>query len=135
MNIEKLREAVAWVKEQDELSEDERIWNQEMWIKVANFSDEDNRVDLSDGACGTAMCVAGKIVWDAGYREYRTAFRGSRDVSYVVVDGIERAIPDLAREILGIDTWEGLALFSAANTAQRIEEEAKKLADKYGHRL
>lgn len=55
-NLEPLRKALKWAKM--EALQPESHWNQNLWVGTEDYEGEE--------ACGTTMCLAGKIVWDAG---------------------------------------------------------------------
>lgn len=140
MNIEVLREAVAWVKQQEELARDRRAWDQTIWLRADDdgIIVADDRVEVPEHACGTTMCLAGKIVWDAGYRVYEPDSDPLDTWAMFYIadgDGASVRIEDVAAEVLGVRQHETEELFYAGNGASEIESEAKSLAHKYGHEL
>ncbi len=73
VNVPLLRKVVEWVEEQDRLANMgmPSRWNQAEWMTYSPKLREDiiaAQLDSSDPLCGTAMCVAGKIAFDAGWK-------------------------------------------------------------------
>lgn len=114
-NVPLLRKAVEWVEEQDQLPEG-RVWYQGAWF---------TRFEGTPW-CGTAMCIAGKVALDAGWKQRPGT--GSR-----VIRGLEESSAhEVARDLLGLRDWEAERLFSGGNDAFDIRREAERIA---GERL
>lgn len=114
-NVPLLRKIVEWVEEQDQLPEG-REWYQGGWFTIKRDAPW----------CGTAMCVAGKVALDAGWKQRRGT--GSR----VVRDNEEGSANDVARDLLGLNDWQAEQLFSGGNDVIDIRRFAEKFA---GERL
>jgi hypothetical protein len=121
-DIPLLRKYVEWVEEQAARPVAERDWFQGSWVSPR-------------AACGTAYCVAGRVVTDAGYHfvihhPVRLPFDEITEVRFGD-DPIEQ-VDHVAQRILGISDEQAYELFLGSNSAQRIREIAEKIA---GERL
>ena len=131
-NIPLLRKTVEWVEEQAALADTKRRWYQGTWweveVDVANAQQ-----DMNDPLCGTAMCFAGKVAYDAGW----TPILSEQDGEYRYADeatknGVTQSISIVAQDLLGIDDEQASDLFSGSNNASRIRQIAEYIA---GERL
>lgn len=142
-NIPALREVVEWVEEQESLPSTESEWRQIVWAQLTNSGP--NREP-----CGTAFCVAGKVVhshgyqilfddetWDAGlcappatpvnYTERGTITTEERRRITEDPNNYE-SIDVQAAEILGLDQEQARLLFAASNSAEMIRDLAEEFA-------
>lgn len=167
-NTELLKELVEWVEHQDSLpvEDPERKWNQHAWaaikeelIQYTQDSGYLGRIVLEikeesrdPNVCGTAYCVAGKVVVDAGYKFLFDDYDGMatmavpKDVTVLYnEDGVtvgydERmrlnalafasTVDEIARDLLGISKDEAQQLFAASNTSSDIRMVAERIAGK-----
>lgn len=130
-DLARLRKAVDWVDEQAAKTRGGE-WYQARWrTKLYAYSDED--------ACGTAYCLAGHVVQEAGadwlsddYLAATPDEAGSSDRW-----GSQQAVfvADRARRLLGITEDEGSDLFGALNTPDRIRTAAERIAARVGETL
>lgn len=120
-NIPLIRKYVEWVEAQEKLQHG-RQWYQGNWfLDITKEIQEDG---FEQWSCGTACCVAGKVVMDHGWLPYSE--------SYVEKDGEKRIVWILAAELLGIDHDDADRLFDGDNDARRIREIAEEIV---GERL
>lgn len=120
-NIPLLRKIVEWVEEQDALPEAVREWDQASWYQ-----------EHGEFSCGTTMCVAGKVVIDAGWKPVDVDEDEDGTTSECTKDGQQSLIQDVAADLLGIDEDDAYSLFHLTNTAQDIRQRAERIA---GERL
>lgn len=115
INIPLLRKVVEWVEEQEALSTGKRQWKQMIWFERNNW-------------CGTRCCVAGKVAllegWEPVWEENETA--------RVEKDGEVQGVALVARDLLGLNSFQADRLFAARNTAADVRYYAEQLA---GERL
>jgi hypothetical protein len=138
-NIPLLRKYVEWVEEQAQLPELHREWHQGWWIvdveernRYREATNSSRGQFRDPNVCGTAYCVAGKVVTDAGYKPVYSFTFGTGNIGEVA-DGEETyGISELASELLGVTYEDGNRLFASHNTAQDIRKVAEEIA---GERL
>jgi hypothetical protein len=90
INVPLLRKVVEWAEEQANLSPEDRIWRQQVWI----LTDSELMTD-ADPYCGTTMCIAGKVALDAGWYPDFGAIGGNDETHYashVIKDGQRRSV-------------------------------------------
>lgn len=145
-NIPLLRKYVEWVEDQDALEEHLREWSQWSWaIKVEAWLDEDQyeqRIQeiLEPDTCGTAYCLAGKVVADAGYKFiwqsgeaagcYDPKDYPNEDFPPSFNDPKVSTVRDMATALLGLDSSQTYRrqdqdLFEGDNTAEDIRRIAE----------
>lgn len=122
LDVPLLRKVVEWAEAEAARPIEECEWNQELWA-VAGVEIE--------RTCGTAFCVAGKLISDADGADSLNALSG--------VGCIQRGA-----ELLGVssqDVWsqgrydEPQGLFAPGNTIADVRAEAAELARLYGEVL
>lgn len=118
-NIPLLRKVVEWVEWQDQLEEGKE-WYQGTWFHQNYFAEEE--------WCDSAMCVAGKVVTDAGW----VLVKQDLSRSLVAKNGYMEAVWDVAAELLGLDDITAGNLFDGGNEAHDIRRIAEEIA---GERL
>ena len=117
-NIPLLRKVVEWVEWQDGLYEGKE-WYQGTWFRKTYLVEETEW-------CDSAMCIAGKIVTDAGWVQ-------ARHDSNMVVKGFDKGfVWDVAAELLGLPSEVADRLFEGDNDASAIRRIAEEIA---GERL
>lgn len=94
-DIPRLRKIVEWAEEQEALDRSDRQWNQQIWLNE----------------CGTACCVAGKVVLDDGWKPIRDPLSGGLEVHK---DGRRSDVVSVATQILGLTNSQAGQLFSPA---------------------
>jgi hypothetical protein len=128
-NIPLLRKVVEWVEWQEQLIEG-REWYQGAWYE---------KMDEANWCwCQTAMCVAGKVAWDEGWRPIFS--EGESSAQYVVKDEMREYVEDVAADLLGIEPevdypnlgLTNYPLFAPGNNASDIRRIAEEIA---GERL
>jgi hypothetical protein len=113
IDVPLLRKMVEWVEEQAQLPESVRVWDQGAW------------------GCGTAMCVAGKVCYDAGWTF------GQYD-GQIVKDGKSSYAWNEAPRLLGLTPAQAQSLFigtiadTPALTAAAVRRVSENIA---GERL
>lgn len=154
----RLQKAVQWAVDEHLIEsnlmprkgEQTKRWDQDTWgqasytrerVEVVHHDDYHaiHNWNLVQVDCGTTCCIAGNVVLDAGAkfvipdRDFLTP--GERvGVEYCLTqDSKIKLIPDLARELLGVDDEEGL--FSGSNDIYEVIEYAEELASSHGHTL
>ena len=65
INVPLFRKTVVWVEEQAQLAVKDRRWYQPVYVQMNILAAQE---DLNDPLCGTAMCFAGKLAIDAGWK-------------------------------------------------------------------
>lgn len=122
LDVPLLRKVVEWAEAEAARPIEECEWNQELWA-VAGVEIE--------RTCGTAFCVAGKLIYDADGAESLDLLSG--------LGAVERGA-----ELLGVqprDVWsndcygEIQGLFAPENTITDVRTEAVRLAARYGEVL
>ena len=78
--------------------------------------------------CGTAQCFAGWATSLEGYTE-RVYWDRHPSSSYLVVNGNDVHVEDLARKLLGLTRREADQLFDADNTREDLELMVKDLVN------
>ncbi len=133
-NVELAKQALKWVRYEAERDAHgkEREWLQTEW-----FREYLEQVDGQLVSCGTACCVAGWVVQQAG-----GVFRGNmgraldggaiRTAVKAELDGRIESIPNLARELLGISVNEAGVLFSGTHLADEIAIAFQRIAEHRG---
>lgn len=146
-NVPALRKVVEWVEEQDTLPSTESRWKQTVWAQILPGGVS----ALKPEPCGTAFCVAGKVVHDAGYKilfdddswdgtlcvpptikvnwtEKGTVTTHERQRIVFEHEDEYEAIEVKAAELLGVTREQATNLFSASNTAETIRYLAEEYA-------
>ena len=131
LNIPLLRKSVEWVETQEQLAGSKRHWFQGSWTKKLM---DHAQQDLNDPYCGSAMCVAGKVSFDAGWKPvwYEEDDGGTEYADNATKNGVEMSIDLIARNELGITYEQSEALFAGYNDASDIRRVAESIA---GQRL
>jgi len=89
--------------------------------------------------CGTAMCLAGTIAWQAGWKPISPEDWSTTTDDYgnpvkicalVAKDGVDRHVGTLARELLGLDGDDADNLFGAYNTLADLRRIRDELAER-----
>ena len=87
--------------------------------------------------CGTAMCLAGVVAWQAGWApEWSTGFSDNvngnawMDTADVTRDGKIRLVSSLAAELLGIGWRDADRLFAPDNTLADLRRIRDELAER-----
>lgn len=151
VNIPLLRKQVETVEREAALPEEKRSWVQRSWITIRNTlglevidENEHWQVAKVTKSCGTAGCLAGNTVLDAGYDTFifepacqcggEACSKDENRVAQVVVDenGGRSMIRDKAAELLGLSYDEADRLFFPTNSAEDIRFIAEDIA---GERL
>lgn len=118
VDIPRLRKAVEWVEEQAALPVTIRQWLQTKWMVIRGHdSYHDNILENNQRTeCGTAMCLAGKVVQD----EYGRTWIKERlpNVSF----------RDEGAKLLGLTMVQADMLFDANNSATEIRAIAERIA-------
>lgn len=127
-NVPLLRKVVEWVEWQDKLDQKdpERTWNQLVWAAYGES------VEME---CGTAYCVAGMVVQNAGYKFSMDPDHPFRDAEGCFDPAEPKKIYPIsimAAKILGLAEYEAQDLFQAQNSATDIRRTAELIA---GERL
>jgi hypothetical protein len=138
----RLRKTLEWALSEHRKAErgEPSEWNQEEWLgtlRAATWNRLFTDTDMSPGetdraveqlnlstACGTACCLAGKIVLDAGMQP---ASATGSDGHVVTASGVERSVPTVALELLGGDPEEVTRLFRGDNTIRDLYRIAGEL--------
>jgi hypothetical protein len=130
VNIPLLRKVVEWAEVENELTQG-RTWYQGIWFGNEDYiayhisTNEISGLDITEVFdCGTVMCLAGKIAFDAGWEPN---FDGANNAGSVVRDGHVRDVEEVACELLGIDMY-ATDLFDGDNTVEQIRYIAEDLA-------
>lgn len=147
-NIPALRRVVEWVEEQDTLPSTESEWKQTVWAVIR----PGGHTALRPEPCGTAFCVAGKVVHDAGFQilyddnswDAGLCVAPEVPINYtergtVTTEERRRIVTDLdpdywesikvqAAKILGLDEYQSDLLFQASNSAEMIRDLAEEFA-------
>lgn len=129
VNIPLLRKVVEWVESQEALAfSKDRRWYQGAWFRKDRDADQAVQ-DRNDPMCGTAMCVAGKVAFDAGWKPVYVDHGGE----YLYADdatkgGVTKPIEEIAAAELGLPWEVADELFGADNTAEHIREIAEHIA-------
>lgn len=163
MNVEAIRLLIEWAEADEEMRQRRFAgwgnWDQGHWSLVTTDSanvarlahvDESQAVEIVDdlrknGACGTAYCMAGQTVVQAGYDlvfensplfRYDGAWGVNADVCepvehngqfnqlglpVFVAVGSEEPICDVAEKILGLTSDEADRFFNGENTIDRLK--------------
>lgn len=131
-DIPLLRKVVEWVEEQEQLDEDDRSWLQNTWAR--RYPSE------TENECGTAFCVAGKVVNDAGFvflwgydpkdpdTEEDLVAQGFATYCFNSKTNQIMFIRDAAAELLGIDSYDADQLFAYYNDAADIRRICERIA-------
>lgn len=134
VNIPLLRKVVEWVESQEALAySEDRRWYQGAWFRKDEAKARAVQ-DLNDPMCGTTMCVAGKIVHDAGWKPVYYEVHGE-DFAYAdeaKKGDIALPIHEIAAAELGLTEDEAHELFDGSNDAEHVRLIAEHLA---GERL
>lgn len=116
-DMQQIEDLVAWA-EAESTKESGSAWNQEDWV-TPNVPE-----------CGTAYCIAGKAVSNAGYSMLIES--GPAGVNFVydaeAPDGRGSDIGDLAQQLLGLTEEQSEVLFYAYNTIEDLKRITKELA-------
>ena len=130
LNIPLLRKQVEWVEAQEQRAGSERHWFQSSWTKgLIGLAQQ----DLNDPYCGSAMCVAGKVSFDAGWKPiWDQEADGHKYAVYAAKGGVTMSIDQIAQDELGITIEQAELLFAGYNNASDIRTYAEAIA---GERL
>lgn len=121
-NLNLLRESVEWVEEQNELMENDRVWNQGRWNTPAH--------EYEQSECGTVYCLAGYIIQKGNsFSEFTT------EGMFKNIDGCELPVSDGAAMLLGVELEESDLLFYGGNDAEDIRRNAAEISLEYGKEL
>lgn len=107
-------------------------WDQTQWaVRKLNDDDEywfDEIVVAPTPECGTAMCLAGQVVVQAGY--YIAFQYGHAETNWAVdKTGLRHEISSLARKLLGLTVWQANQLFSANNDRGELQRVRDKIVN------
>jgi hypothetical protein len=115
INLEALNAAIAHIEKNPE------EWRQDSWFYQG------------DGGCGTAACLAGTVVLQAGWKPtaWSTAGDGSRSSAEAVRDGEHQDVEEIAMEILCGDrsAWKDPDYTPDEQTCQDLFEARNSLDD------
>lgn len=82
--------------------------------------------------CGTAMCVAGHVVHQAGYDiDWNSGYL----TEWCRKSGDSRGISPVAQELLGLDSKSARELFRCSNTLEDLWRIAREIAERAGEQL
>lgn len=116
----RIDELVAWA-ETESMKESGSAWRQDAWA-TPNVPE-----------CGTAYCLAGKAVSDAGYAMLLETPENDPMVRHVYdetqPDCRGAGIDDVARELLGLSYVQAEVLFWSTNTIEDLKTYAKAIAN------
>lgn len=116
----RIDELVAWA-ETEFMKESGSAWKQDAWV-TPNVPE-----------CGTAYCLAGKAVSDAGYPMLLETLPGDGMLRYTydpdAKDGRGRTIEEVAIELLGLTETQAEVLFFANNSIEDLKMCAKAIAN------
>ena len=132
INVPLFRKTVEWVEEQAQLAVKDRRWYQPAYVQMNILAAQE---DLNDPLCGTAMCFAGKIAIDAGWKPVLISVdsaNGIVEADTAEKDGVTRDIDIIACDELGINEWDLNSLFDGTNDAADIRSIAEGIV---GERL
>lgn len=146
LNIELLRDAVAWAEREAE--KESGNWDQGTWasgvVGGRVLRDEDGELrQVLNISCGTSFCVAGNICASVGDRfvvETWEATPGeTTDVEDVMPKGSKEVydIENRAVDLLGVSVIleDGRDLFDGCNTIEEVREIAEAIAAEHGYVL
>lgn len=129
-NIELLKQAVKWARYEHDTGG--TGWDQEQWFLAGPDRKKIEDVDFYGEAfvtvepsCGTAYCVAGWVVQDAGLPIVMR--EGSTGGSHCLMDGKITPIAEAAMKLLDINYGQSNSLFSENNSIERIEQFAEAI--------
>lgn len=151
-----LQRSLKWVKTEHERTVPE--WHQGFWVVGLESTGEVVRLPLRGeplpidefrrsrgwqvmrAGCGTAYCVAGHVVAEAGDRFVsrvrghesglgRSGYCMAEDAGEVTTVGMRAA------ELLGVNDDEAEALFSATNSYEEIVDVAREICENHGEEL
>lgn len=134
VNIPLLRKMVEWVETEEKLPSVKRTWYQGTWFRERIPNLVSDVVNLKEqGYCGTNMCIAGKIVEDAGWEFVDPVPNGAFKYCYgATKDGVFKPIREVAGDELGLDREKANQLFQGWNRAPDL----RRIAERYaGERL
>lgn len=154
-----LERSLKWVKAEHERPPGAGDWNQRYWTEGLRATTEVFRRPMSrryvpdseviveeldwrvmETGCGTAYCVAGHVVHEAGDR-FVTTTHGAEGLmgraGYCVAEGSDevQSVGHRAIELLGITLPEADALFAASNTYEEVVETARRICENHGEEL
>jgi hypothetical protein len=125
---------VEWAEEQDALADTKKHWYQGSWARRNIDAAVQNR---DDPYCNTAMCIAGKVAFDAGWKlvfeadstevmddgvTYEFAFNATKD-------GEIKSISTVGQIELGLTDGEADRLFDGNNSAEDIRYVAEAITN------
>jgi hypothetical protein len=102
-------------------------WSQGTWVEPPPGMGLQDLVVPGPPPCGTAMCLAGHVAWEAGYRPTTEGFR----YLWRPLDdhtGPAYRVSDLAARILGLNETDAARLFVGANTRDDLQYIRDELA-------
>lgn len=105
VDLARIDELIDWAEAEEakgEMSE----WNQEDWV-------------TDDAPCGTAYCIAGKVVSEAGYR----LVLNSQGTAIVV--GSKTPLPYIADQILGLSNGARDGFDLSNETLENLQENSR----------
>lgn len=120
-NIELLDQAL------DDIEQQRFLWRQDVWISLTPeaFSRAKHARPESDPPCGTSMCLAGHIAWQAGYRPWsRCTTRWGHPDTLGVVGWVDV----IAKDLLGLNSDQAGWLFGGGNTFEDLRHIRNEIA-------
>jgi hypothetical protein len=122
---------VEWAETEEQLATD-RTWYQAVWALSMKEKLDYSRDWLQNQSalysCGTAMCLAGKVALDAGWKFVIPQSDIDQGIEDVRKDGSRRSISEVAREELGLTRAQANTLFGPDNKAADIRQIAERFA-------
>lgn len=116
VNVPLLRKTVEWATDQ---------WRKAQRGEASEWTQKFYFVKRQRLDCGTACCIAGKVVLDAGYEP---AYEDGDVTAWAVGDGEERPAGEIARELLGLSMFQGERLFWEDNSIHDIWRIAEEIS-------
>lgn len=121
-DIPLLRKVVEWAEEEAAKPPAESRWYQSNWA-----------TELS---CGTAFCIAGKVVSDAyAGRAELVPVHALSDAFELRLGGVRLNWHEQGRDLLGLDDDQAYRLFDEHNTIADVRALAEEIAAAAGDRL
>lgn len=111
INVPLLRKSLEWATAEHwkALRGKDSEWNQANW-------------------CGTKSCIAGHVALETGWTPVRESDL-VKTTAFVHRNGVERLVPEVAREALGLDGYDAARLFHSANGIETLWDIANDLTD------
>lgn len=123
VNIPLLRKVVEWAEAEWEKRERGEFceWDQNDWYTIPQWAAV--RQDLPVTACGTAMCIAGYVAYNAD-----PYLRANVDRNGAWSNAQGKHACQIAQEELGLTDEQAEVLFRASNTIEMVREIAEEIA-------